>query len=158
MDALANNFLIIYVDGDACPVKNEIYRVAERHKIFTKVISNSLMSVPNTSLIELTVVSKESDAVDDWIVEHILKGDIVVTADIPLAARCIEKNAKVLCPNGKVRDPQNIGSDLAMRDLMEDIRITDEIRQMHKPFSKQDRIRFLNALEKMIQIAKRSDK
>lgn len=147
---------VIYIDGDACPVKNEIYRVSERHRLLTRVVCNNWIRVPDSALIELNIVSRNMDAADDWIVEHVLAGDIVVTTDIPLAARCLQKCAKVVNPNGKMLNDQNIGSALAMRNLMEDIRNSNELRQIHQPFGKQDRIRFLDALEKMLQAAKRS--
>lgn len=153
---MSESFLVIYIDGDACPVRNEVYRVAERHQLLTRVVCNSMIRIPDTFLVELHLVSKDMDAADNWIVEHVSAGDIVITTDIPLAARCLEKDAKVLGPNGKVLNDQSIGSALAMRNLMEDIRDSSELRQMHRPFGKQDRIKFLDALEKTVQMAKRS--
>ncbi|MBR72135.1 MAG: hypothetical protein CMM30_04255 [Rhodospirillaceae bacterium] len=148
---MLRNTIDIFIDGDACPVKNEVYRVAERHKIITHVVCNRPIKIPQSSLISLNLVSKEMDSADKWIVGHVSKRDIVITSDIPLADLCVKKEVKVLRPNGKVLDEQNIGSALAMRNLMQDIQTSEGKSQMHRPFNNQDRVKFLNALEKMIQ-------
>ena len=152
----ADPLLTIYVDGDACPVKEEVYRVGGRHNLMTRVVSNSWLRLPQSTLIELQVVAEGLDAADDWIVAHVAPGDIVVTADIPLAARCLEQQAVVLGPTGKPFSEQNIGAALATRDLMADLRDRGEIRGHNSAFSKQDRIRFLDALERTVQAARRA--
>lgn len=152
----ADDLLVVYVDGDACPVKDEIFRVAGRHNLKTLVVCNSWMRLPVSPLIELVIVAEGLDAADDWIVEHISPGDIAITADIPLAARCLEKQAVVLGPTGKPFSEQNIGSALATRELMADLRDRGEIRGANPAFSKQDRIRFLDVLENKIQSARRA--
>jgi len=151
-----DNLLIVYVDGDACPVKDEVYRVAGRHRLLTRVVSNSWLRLPASPLIELEVVADGLDAADDWIVKKIEPGDIAVAADIPLAARCLEKGAVVLRPSGKPFTVDNIGSALATRDLMADLRDRGEIRGNNPSFTKQDRIHFLNALENAVQMARRT--
>ena len=150
-----NDLLIIYVDGDACPVKNEVFRVAGRHQLLTRVVCNSWFRLPASPLIEQFVVAEGLDAADDWIVEHAWVGDIVITADIQLAARCLEKKTKVLRPNGKFFSEQNIGSAIAMRDLMADLRDRGEIDGTNRPFTKQDRIQFLDALESAVRSMQR---
>ena len=148
--------LIIYVDGDACPVKDEVYRVAGRHQLLTRIVTNSWLRLPQSPLIELCVVAESLDAADDWIVAHIAANDIAITADIPLAARCLEKGAVVLGPNGKSFDDGNIGAALATREIMSDLRDRGEIRGNNPSFTKQDRVRFLDTLERVVQIAKRN--
>lgn len=155
-DPARDELLIVYVDGDACPVKDEVYRVAGRHNLLTRVVCNSWLRLPQSPLIALEVVSEGLDAADNWIVEHIVSGDIAITADIPLAARCLEKGATVLGPTGRPFSEQNIGSALATRDLMADLRDRGEIRGTNPSFTKQDRIRFLDALENAMQAARRS--
>ena len=147
--------LVIYVDGDACPVKDEVFRVAGRHKLLTRVVANTWLRLPSSPLIELSVVTEGLDAADNWIVENISIGDIAITSDIPLAARCLEKDATVLNPNGKPFNQSNIGSALATRELMASLRDRGEIRGHNPAFSKQDRVHFLDALEKAIQFATR---
>ena len=151
-----DNLLIVYVDGDACPVKDEVYRVAGRHRLLTRVVSNSWLRLPASPLIELQVVADGLDAADDWIVKKIEPGDIAVSADIPLAARCLAKGAVVLRPSGKPFTVDNIGSALATRDLMADLRDRGEIMGNNPSFTKQDRIHFLNALENAVQAARRT--
>ncbi|MBT5266409.1 MAG: YaiI/YqxD family protein [Rhodospirillaceae bacterium] len=149
--------LEIHVDGDACPVKDEVLRVAERHGLVVHLVANSwLRHGGNNPLIHRVVVAEGADAADDWIADNIGPGDIAVTADIPLAARCLEKGAQALGPAGKPFTEQDIGMALAMRDLMSDLRDAGEIRGSGQAFSKQDRSRFLNALEQMVQTAKRT--
>ncbi len=118
--------LEIYIDADACPVKDEIYRVAERYGLQVRVVANGWMRVPDHPLIERVIVTEGLDVADDWIVEHAGVGDIVVTADIPLADRCVKKGARVLAPTGRPFTPQSIGNDLATRNLMTELRDTGQ--------------------------------
>ena len=140
----------IYVDADACPVKNEIYRVAERHGLKTFVVSNSFIAVPRSELIERVIVASGPDAADDWIAERAKTGDIVVTNDVPLAGRCIKAGAQVLGSNGRAFTKDSIGMALATRDLMDELRSAGEITGGPKPFSAADRSRFLDALHRAI--------
>ena len=141
----------IFIDGDACPVKNEIYRVAGRHKLISYVVSNSWMRLPQSPLIEQVVVNDGFDAADDWIVENVGAKDVVITSDIPLADRCLKKSAIVLGPTGKPFTEQSIGMSLAMRDLNTHLRDTGEISGYNAAFSKKDRSNFLNVLENTLQ-------
>jgi uncharacterized protein YaiI (UPF0178 family) len=145
----------IYVDGDACPVKEEVARVAARHGITVHLVSNQWLRGVEGPLIRRVVVTEGFDAADDWIVDHAGPRDIVVTADIPLAARCLAKGARVLGPTGKPFTDGSIGMALAMRDLMATLRDSGEIRGGGPAFSRQDRSRFLQALEQAIQDARR---
>ncbi len=145
----------IFVDGDACPVKAEIVRVAERHGLAVRMVSNQYMRLPDSPLVERVVVSDGFDAADDWIAGNIGPGDIAVTADIPLAARCLETGAAVLGPGGKPFTQDNIGTALSMRDLNAHLRDTGEISGAGPGFTKHDRSNFLQALEQAVQAAKR---
>ncbi len=145
----------IYVDGDACPVKDEVLRVAVRHGLSVHMVSNTWMRLPKSPLIHQVVVAEGADVADDWIAEHIGAGDIAITTDIPLAARCLERNAEVLGPTGKPFTEDGIGTALAMRDLMGHLRDTGEIRGGGPGFTKQDRSRFLGALEDAVQRGRR---
>jgi uncharacterized protein YaiI (UPF0178 family) len=145
----------IYVDGDACPVKAEVVRVAERHKMTVHMVSNAYMRLPESPLVQRVVVSDGFDAADDWIAERAGEGDVVITADIPLASRCLERGADVIGPTGRSFDRQNIGNAMAMRDLKSFLRDTGEIRDHNPSFAKQGRSRFLQALEQVIQAIKR---
>lgn len=145
----------IYIDADACPVKAEALRVAERHGFKTFMVSDGGVRPSTHPLVQIVVVTPGMDAADNWIAEHIGKGDIALTADTPLAARCIAAGAQVLRFNGQPFDEQSIGGALATRDLMTHLRETGEITGGPRPFTKQDRSRFLNALETMVQAAKR---
>ena len=147
--------LDLYVDADACPVKGEILRVAERHKLTIHMVSNQWMRIGNYSKINRIVVPNEPDAADDWIADHIGTGDIAITADILLAGRCLKAGANVMGPTGKLFDESNIGMAIATRDLMAQLRETEEITQYVPAFTKQDRSRFLDALENMIQAVRR---
>jgi uncharacterized protein YaiI (UPF0178 family) len=147
--------MIIYIDADACPVKAEVMRVAERHGLVVHMVSNRWMRLPTHPLLHVQVVAGGLDKADDWIVAHILAGDIAVTADIPLAARCLSKGARVLGPTGKPFDDDGIGMALAMRDLHAHLRDAGEICSSGPPFSNKDRSRFLQALEEAIQALKR---
>lgn len=145
----------IYVDADACPVKDEAVRVAERHAITVHMVSNSWMRLADGPLVRRVVVSDGFDAADDWIAERAGAEDIVVTADIPLAARCLESGAQVLGPSGKPFTEANIGTALAVRDLMGHLRDTGEVRGNNPAFTKGDRSRFLQALEAAVQSIRR---
>ncbi|MEM9356040.1 MAG: YaiI/YqxD family protein [Pseudomonadota bacterium] len=145
----------IYVDADACPVKSEVVRVAERHKLATIFVANSWMRLPEGALVERIVVEEGADAADDWIASNIGAGDIAITADIPLASRCLKAGAKALGPTGKPFSDANIGMALAMRDLMSDLRESGEVKGYNAAFSKQDRSTFLQALEQAVQDIKR---
>ncbi len=144
----------IYVDADACPVKDEAVRVAERHGLVIHFVSNSFMRLPEGPLIRRMVVAEGADAADDWIVEHIKAGDIVVTADIPLAARSLKKSAQVIGPTGKPFTEAGIGMALAMRELSAHLRETGESKGYNASFTKQDRSRFLEALELAVRRAR----
>jgi uncharacterized protein YaiI (UPF0178 family) len=147
----------IYVDADACPVKDEIVRVAERHQLKVQLVSNSgMFGFHGHPLVTQTVVSEGADIADDWIAERVGPGDIVVTQDIPLADRCIKKDARVIRPNGRVLDKASIGMSLATRDLMTDLRSAGETTRGTRAFSKQDRSNFLQSLETEIQASKRA--
>jgi uncharacterized protein YaiI (UPF0178 family) len=149
--------IAIYIDADACPVKQEIYRVAERHalkgtalKVF--VVSNSPIAVPRDmgDLIERVVVGSGMDEADNWIVERAKRGDIVITADVPLASRCVKAGAEVIAPNGKPFTEESIGMTLATRNLMDSLRSAGEITGGPKPFAPRDRSSFLSALDQAI--------
>ncbi len=148
--------LEVYVDGDACPVKDEVYRVAARYGLKTWVVANGWMRVPDSPLIELVTVTDGLDVADDWIVERAVVGDVVITADIPLADRCVKRGARVIAPNGRPFTEASIGNDLATRNLMTELRDTGQIRGGGRPFSKQDRSRFLGALDTAIQAIRRT--
>ena len=141
----------IYVDADACPVKAEIYRVAERHGLKVYVVSNSPIAVPREPWIERVVVGAGMDAADDWIAERAGNGDIVVTSDIPLASRCVKAGAEVIAPNGKPFTEQSIGMTLAVRNLMTDLRSSGEVTGGPKSYSPRDRSAFLSALDQTIR-------
>jgi uncharacterized protein YaiI (UPF0178 family) len=148
--------MTIYIDADACPVKAEAERVATRHKLKMFVVSNGGLRPSMNPFVENIIVPDGPDIADMWIADRAKKGDVVVTGDIPLASRCIENGARVVRHNGEIFTPANIGQILATRDLMTDLRAADPFRQGGgKPFSKADRSRFLNAMEKEIQAAKR---
>ena len=142
--------LHIFVDADACPVKQEVYRVASRYQLGVTLVANSRMRVPNESWIVLEVVKDEFDAADDWIVEHVEPRDIVVTADIPLASRCLKKDARVLGPSGKPFTDDNIGQAVAIRNLLSDLRSGGEVTGGPPPLTKRDRSQFLHQLDEVI--------
>lgn len=146
----------IFVDGDGCPVKEETFRVAERYQLPVVVVANKWMNLPVSALIEMKVVSQGFDAADDWIVETCAKGDIVVTADILLADRCVKKNARVLGPKGEEFTEDNIGGAVASRELMQNLRHMGEMRGGPAPMEKKDRSRFLGKLDQIIQSLKKS--
>jgi uncharacterized protein YaiI (UPF0178 family) len=148
--------LEIYVDADACPVKAEIYRVAERHRLRVHVVANSFLAVPRDPWIERVVVSAGFDAADDWIAERARRGTVVITADIPLASRCVRAGADVIGPTGKPFTEASIGMALATRNLMEDLRAMGDVTGGPKPFSARDRSAFLSALDLAIVRLKRA--
>jgi uncharacterized protein YaiI (UPF0178 family) len=148
--------ITLYIDADACPVKDEAVRVAERHGLTVHFVSNSWMRLPQGPLIQRVVVSDGPDAADDWIAERAGKGDVVVTADIPLAARCLKAGAHVIGPAGKPFTEAGIGMALAMRDLSRHLRETGESKGYNANFTRQDRSRFLQALEEAVQAIRRS--
>ena len=145
----------LYVDADACPVKDEVLRVAERHNLQVYLVSDGGIRPPASPLAQLVIVTQGADAADDWIAEHISAGDISITNDVPLAARCLEKAALAIRPNGDPFTEAAIGMNLANRELMAGLRETGTITGGPRPFSKQDRSRFLSALETMVQAALR---
>jgi hypothetical protein len=145
----------IYVDADACPVKDEVVRVAERHGLAVHMVSNAWMRIADSPLINRVVVEEGPDVADDWIAAQIGSGDIAVTADIPLAARCVKAGAKVIGPTGKPFTESSIGMALAVRDLMADLRETGQVPGTNSAFTRQDRSRFLQALEQAIQDVRR---
>ncbi len=145
----------IYVDGDACPVKAEVERVATRHGLQIYIVSNGGVRPSANLLIRHVTVAEGADAADDWIAENITDRDIAVTADIPLAKRCLESGANVLGPNGKPFTDEGIGMALGMRDLHRHLREVSGSQTHHASFTQKDRSRFLNALENEIQAAKR---
>jgi uncharacterized protein YaiI (UPF0178 family) len=146
----------IFVDADACPVKPEIYRVAERHGAKAFVVSNSVMAIPPAPWIERVIVGDGPDAADDWIAERAARGDIVVTSDIPLAARGVKAGADVIGPTGRVFSEASIGMTLASRNLMDDLRSSGMITGGPKPFTARDRSAFLSALDLAIVRLKRA--
>jgi uncharacterized protein YaiI (UPF0178 family) len=148
--------LHIYIDADACPVKNEVYRVAERYRLEVTLVANSSMRVPENSRIALEVVGDGFDAADDWIVEHVQAHDVVITADVLLASRCLKNGASVLGTSGRPFTEANIGSAVAARDLMSDLRGAGEITGGPAPLTKRDRSLFLQKLDEMIQAIRRS--
>lgn len=140
----------ILIDADACPVKDEIYKVSARYKVPVVVISNSPIRVPLDPLISRKVVSDAFDATDDWIVEHTAPGTVVVTADILLADRCLKLGATVIAPNGKLFTASSIGSAIAMRAIMSDLRAGGEIVGGPPPLRNVDRSRFLSSLDEAL--------
>lgn len=147
--------LKIYVDADACPVKQEVYRVAKRYDLQVDVVANSWMRVPNEDKIQLQLVEGGFDAADDWIVDHVESGDIVISADIPLASRCLEKGASVLDPRGRPFTEDNIGDAMATRELLSGLRQTGEVLGGPAPFEQKDRSRFLQRLDEAVHAIRR---
>jgi uncharacterized protein YaiI (UPF0178 family) len=145
----------IYVDADACPVKEEVYRVARRHGAKVYVVANAPLRVPPEDLIELVVVRGGFDAADDWIVAHIGPGDVAITTDIPLADRCLKQGARVLGPKGHAFTEDTIGEALATRALMDMLRQSGEVGGGPAPFAKADRSRFLSKLDEVLHAIRR---
>jgi uncharacterized protein YaiI (UPF0178 family) len=146
----------IYVDADACPVKAEAIRVATRHGLTVYMVSNSWMRIEDNPLIQRVVVAEGADVADDWIAERVGAFDIVVTADILLAARCLKAGAQCIGPTGKPFTDANIGAAVAMRDLQRHLRETGESRGFNASFAARDRSRFLEAMEHAVQAGKRA--
>jgi len=145
----------IYIDADACPVKAEVYRVAERYSLRVYVVSNSYFGVPRSPLIELVVVSDSFDAADNWIAERAGPGDIVITADIPLADRSLKGGAAAIGNTGVPFTTASIGMAMANRELLSNLRAMGEVTGGPKPMSPRDRSRFLSALDAAVQKARR---
>jgi len=145
----------IFVDADACPVKPEIYRVAERYGLRVFVVANAFMAVPRSDLIERVIVAEGPDAADHWIAERATASDIVVTADIPLAGRCVRNGATVVGPTGKPFTDDSIGMALATRDLLTDLRSAGATTRGPPPLTRQDISRFLSALDLAVTRLKR---
>lgn len=143
---------MIYVDADACPVKAEVEKVATRHRVKAFVVSNGGLRPSQNPLVEMVFVADGPDVADMWIADRVGPSDVVITGDIPLAAKCVEAGARVLKHNGEALTPTNIGNALATRDLMTDLRAADPFRQGGgRPFSKADRSRFLDALDRALR-------
>ena len=147
---------ILYIDADACPVKEEAERVATRHGITMKLVSNGGLRLSRNPLVEVVIVDAGPDVADMWIADRAGPGDVVITGDIPLAAKCVAAGARVLKHNGEALTQANIGNVLATRDLMTDLRAADPFRQGGgKGFTKSDRSRFLEALDRELRAALR---
>ncbi len=146
----------IYIDADACPVKDETYRVAARHRLPVTVVAVGYIRVPDDPLIERVAVGAGPDAADDWIAARVGARDIVVTADIPLADRCVKAGATVIGPNGRPFTEQAIGMTLAVRNLMHDLRSAGEVTAGPRPFAPRDRSAFLSALDQAIRRLQRA--
>lgn len=146
---------IIYIDADACPVKDEVYRVASRYEMRVLVVAKATLHVPASALVELVVRSGFGE-VDDWIAEQAGQGDMVVTTDIPLAARCLAKEARALDPKGNAFSENDIGSALAMRELMSELRQGGVVSGGPAPMTPKDRSRFLSKLDELINAVRRA--
>lgn len=149
------NQISIYVDADACPVKDEILKVAYRHNTPVFLVSNQWMRIDAGPLVKKIVVSEGADEADNWIAENISENDIAITADIPLAKRCLDAGAVAIGPTGRTFSPDNIGMALAMRELKSHLRETGESKGYNPSFSKADRSNFLQELERQISRGKR---
>ena len=142
--------IAIFVDADACPVKDEVYVVATRHGVRVALVANAPMYVPKGMGVQLIVVDQGPDAADDWIAENVQPGDVVVTADVPLAARCLAAGARVLGATGREFDEDSIGGALAMRDLLASRREAGDLTRGPAPISPKDRSRFSDALDRVV--------
>jgi hypothetical protein len=147
---LEANHLHIYVDADACPVKQEVIRVARRYDLAITFVSDKWLRIPDHAFLTLKVVNQGPDAADDWIVDHVERNDIVVSADIHLASKCLKKDAGAIAPNGRLFTDENIGMSVATRDLLAGLRQSGEHTGGPAPFGKQDRSRFLHQLDQLI--------
>lgn len=150
--------MALYVDADACPVKEEVYRVARRYELKVLVVANSIIRVPVEALIEMVVVSGGFDVADDWIAERAARGDVVITSDIPLASRCIETGARVVGPKGFEFTEDAIGDALATRALHDMLRQGGTFNGGPAPFAKVDRSRFLSKLDELVHAARRDSR
>jgi uncharacterized protein YaiI (UPF0178 family) len=153
--ARGDSMLDILVDADACPVKQEVYRVAKRYGLTVVLVANSWMRTPDASWLKQVVLSDQTTDADDWIVEHVMPEDVVVTADIPLAARCLEKGARAINPRGRVYDENSIGEGLATRELLSYLREVGEPTGGPRPLTKRDRSLFLHRLDEVVQAIRR---
>jgi uncharacterized protein YaiI (UPF0178 family) len=147
--------IALFIDADACPVKDEVYRVAQRYGLKTYVVANAFLQVPASPLIERVVVDAGPDVADDWIAEQAAPGDVVVTNDIPLAGRVLRTGAAAIAPNGRAFTEDSIGAALSQRALMEHLRSTGEITRGPKPFDRNDRSRFLRTLDEIVNKQRR---
>lgn len=147
--------IVVFVDADACPVKDEVYKVASRHSVKVFVVSNSWIRVPDDAMIERVVVPSGLDVADDWIAERARPRSVVITADVPLAARAVKAGATALAPNGRPFTEQSIGMALATRNLMDELRSAGAITTGPPPFRQQDRSAFLSALHNALGRMKR---
>ncbi len=144
---MTDRVIMVYVDADACPVKDEVYKVAQRYRVKVYVVANAPILVPRVPAIERIVVAEGPDVADDWIAERVAPGSIVVTADVPLAARCVKAGAATIAPNGRPFTEQSIGAQLATRNLMDSLRSSGAITSGPRPFTPRDRSAFLSALD-----------
>lgn len=147
----------IIVDADACPVKDEVYKVARRYELKVILVANSRLNHPGGQQIELVVVDKEYDSADDWIARQAARGDIVITGDIPLAARCLDKKARVLGHRGREFTQDNVGEALATRHLLTQLRDQGTMLGGPQPFAKKDRSRFLQKLDQLVNVMQREE-
>ena len=145
----------LFIDADACPVKDEAYKVARRYALPVKVVANAFLIVPAEPLIERVIVEAGPDIADDWIAERAGPGDVVVTADIPLASRCLKNGAQAIGPGGRAFTPDSIGAALAGREVGEHLRSMGVVTSGPKPFAAADRSRFLQALDEAVNRARR---
>ncbi|WP_273756241.1 YaiI/YqxD family protein [Bartonella sp. MM73XJBT] len=145
----------LLIDADACPVKDEVYRVMNRYQLKTFVVANRFLALPDEELVERVIVPGEFNGADDWIVEHVHEASIVITSDIPLAARVVRAGGVCLSPTGRIFDVNSIGQALAIRNLMEDLRGQGNMTGGPRPFGRKDRSTFLSALDLAIQRLKR---
>ena len=150
--------MTIFIDADACPVRPEVFKVAERYQIEVVLVANIRMSIPDNKLFRFVVVNGNLDAADDWIVENVIANDIVITADIPLASRCLEKDAHTIGPKGKSFTNNNIGEALATRELLSQLRDAGMVNGGPKPFEPKDRSQFLQELDRVIQLVKKNNR
>ncbi len=151
VDAKVSPMIEIFVDADACPVKDEVYQVASRHGVYVFIVANARMRVPEGAGVEMVVVEDGPDAADDWIAERIRPSDVAVTADIPLAARCLEAGARVLGTNGEPFTEDSIGAALATRDLKAELREAGFAGGGPPPLSQRDRSRFVGRLGRLVE-------
>lgn len=143
--------MVIYIDADGCPVKDETYRVAARHRLQVIVVANRALNIPLHPTLTMQVVSGNPDAADDWIAENIGPSDICITADIPLADRCLKAQARAISPRGEEWTEDNIGDALATRELLKGLREMGEVKGGPAPMSQRDRSAYLSGLEQLIQ-------
>lgn len=149
--------LHIYVDADACPAKEEIYKVASRNGLHVTLVANSWMRTPDETWLKLEVVGNDFDEADNWIVDKVQENDIVITGDILLASRCLKEGAAAINPDGKIFDDESIGQAVAMRDLMEELRMSGDIMGGPAPRQKRDRSNFLQQFEELIRAVRRDN-